>query len=310
MISATDPLGKAFNHTTRVLFQPFDFRKWLVLGFAAFLATLGEGGGSFNVPDFSGGSGGSGGGGGGAFEQEAVEWIRDHFDLVIAIGVTAFVVLLAIGLVVGWLNARGKFIFLDNVAHNEAAIAAPWREYAREGNRLFVFNTLLGLGALLIVAAIGAGAVLLAWDDIRKETFGSGALLALGLASTLLPLFLALIIVNGAMQSFGIPLMYLRRIGAVAALRAAFAEVVFPHLGAVIVYSLLLMVLGLGAAVLAFVAILLTCCLGALPYLNSVLMLPITVFFRALPLYFMEQIGPKYRVIGSRSVEDMADVFR
>ena len=40
-ISATNPIAKAFEHTQRVLFQPFDLKKWFVLGFAAFLATLG-----------------------------------------------------------------------------------------------------------------------------------------------------------------------------------------------------------------------------------------------------------------------------
>jgi len=41
------PFGEAFELTTKILFQPFDLKKWLVIGFAAWLANLG-GGGSFN----------------------------------------------------------------------------------------------------------------------------------------------------------------------------------------------------------------------------------------------------------------------
>jgi hypothetical protein len=35
------PFGEAFELMKRILFQPFDFKKWLVVGFAAWLATLG-----------------------------------------------------------------------------------------------------------------------------------------------------------------------------------------------------------------------------------------------------------------------------
>src|SRR5262249_39647350 len=43
------PFGDAFELMKKVLFQPFDIRKWLVIGFAAWLANVGAGGGgNFN----------------------------------------------------------------------------------------------------------------------------------------------------------------------------------------------------------------------------------------------------------------------
>jgi hypothetical protein len=45
------PFGEAFDLMKRILFQPFDLKKWLVIGFAAWLANLGSGGGGFNYPD-------------------------------------------------------------------------------------------------------------------------------------------------------------------------------------------------------------------------------------------------------------------
>src|SRR2546430_16803654 len=43
------PFGEAFELMKKILFQPFDFTKWLVIGFAAFLANL-SGGFHFNFP--------------------------------------------------------------------------------------------------------------------------------------------------------------------------------------------------------------------------------------------------------------------
>lgn len=42
---------KAFNEMYRLLFKPFRFRYWLALGFIAWLACLGDGGCSFNIPN-------------------------------------------------------------------------------------------------------------------------------------------------------------------------------------------------------------------------------------------------------------------
>jgi len=46
------PFGEAFELMKKILFQPLDLKKWLVIGFAAWLANLGAGGGcNFNYPN-------------------------------------------------------------------------------------------------------------------------------------------------------------------------------------------------------------------------------------------------------------------
>src|ERR1017187_9545305 len=51
-ISVTEPIEPAYDRVKQVLFKPFDFTKWIILGFCAWLAGLGEsgggGGGGFN----------------------------------------------------------------------------------------------------------------------------------------------------------------------------------------------------------------------------------------------------------------------
>ena len=50
-INVVEPVSPALERVKRVLFQPFDLGKWFVIGFCAWLACLGEGGGSgFHVP--------------------------------------------------------------------------------------------------------------------------------------------------------------------------------------------------------------------------------------------------------------------
>ena len=46
--SATDAIGLAIEHVKTVLFRPFDMARWVMLGFIAFVAYLGDGGYSYN----------------------------------------------------------------------------------------------------------------------------------------------------------------------------------------------------------------------------------------------------------------------
>src|SRR5713101_176092 len=142
-ISVVSPVAPAIETTKQMLFRPFDYSKWLVLGFCAWIAHLGEGGGP-NVPNFSGQAGGPGGGGKEGF-RELGNWIQANLPLIIGIALAIFLVALAIGLVFTWLSSRFKFIFVDNIIHDRAAVVAPWREFIREGNSLFWFRFLFGL---------------------------------------------------------------------------------------------------------------------------------------------------------------------
>ena len=63
-ISVTEPVSLAMKKTKEILFAPFNAGKWFTLGFCAWLAYLGSGGGSGFNSNFNSGLRTRGGGGG------------------------------------------------------------------------------------------------------------------------------------------------------------------------------------------------------------------------------------------------------
>jgi hypothetical protein len=136
------PFGEAFELMKKVLFKPFEFKKWLVIGFAAWLANLG-GGGGFNYrynrrEDMQ-------------KLNEAISQIP-HPILVIGVCVLIWFILILIVLF-AWLRARGRFLFIDCIVKNRGAITEPWRDFRKEGNSYFFFSLLVGF-AFLVLAAL------------------------------------------------------------------------------------------------------------------------------------------------------------
>ena len=294
-ISLVDPLTPAIEHTKEVLFRPFDLSKWLALGFCAWLAGLGEGGG--------GGAGGGGRGGGGGRAGglpdfgEAHRWLLEHLAIVVAVGLAACLLLFAIALLVNWLSSRGRFMFLDGVVRNRGAVVEPWREFRREGNSLFWFRLCLGLAAFLLFLAIVAGGVAAAWPDLQSRRFGPPAVVGLLVSvPSIVVLAIAVGCVGVLVKDFVVPIMYLRRLPVLAAWREFHRSLLIDHQGTFVLYILFRILMAMAASVLTLAACCLTCCLVLLPYVGTVILLPLLVFLRTYPLCFLEQFGPKWRV--------------
>ena len=283
-ISAIDPITSAWNHMVRILFKPFEIKKWFVLGFCAFLAQCGESGGS-------GGSGWPNSNSTTSFD-EGKAWVEANFSLVLTILISGIILAILIGLLVSWLSSRGKFMLLDGIVKNRGAIKEPWSEYKTEGNSLFLFSIVIGLLFLLTFSLIAGISVLIAMPDIQSETFGGAGITAIVVGGSLMLLFgLTGIALSAFVKILMVPTMYLKRVRAIEGWKIAWNQLLKGHLGSFILLILMMFLLGLGAGVVAMFALCATCCIGALPYISSVLLLPITVFFVCYALCYIQQFG-------------------
>lgn len=293
MISITDPIQPALDRTRRILFRPFSWRKWFVLGFSVFLAHLGEGG-SFNYQGnpFDRGAGAA------PDLGPARDWALGHLPLVIALGATLFVLILALAVLFQWLSSRGTFMFLDGVARDEAEIAEPWARFRDLGNRLFRFRLLLllaGLGLLIVCGGLG---LLIALPDLHARAFGPSALAGVVVAGgLLLPGALVLAVIGWLLRDFVAPIMYRWNLGTGEAWAMLRRELLPGNRWRFVGFYLMVFLLWIPASLLILAGCCLTCCVAVLPYLSSVAFLPIFVFFRCYSLGFLEQFGEDWRVI-------------
>ena len=301
------PLESALGTTRRILFKPFDFGKWLVLGFMAWIYQLGD----LGITPFQGDN---------LKADFPRNWesphtilenlealIRDSLEplsqklfwLVPLVGFLALVSM-ALWVLLTWLSSRGSFLFLNGVATNLTEVAGPWNEFAREGNSLFRFRLVLGLGGCVLTLSLLAGAVLM-----QALSFGpnaGSAWLAFGLLLTpALLCALGLWLIGSLTEDFVVPIQYLRRCGC----RTAWG-VLLGHMSrfptAFLLYLLIQIPLSIatGLAVFAFAVITCCgCCLLFVPYLSTVILLPVFVLHRAYPLHFLAQLGPEWNAFGS-----------
>jgi hypothetical protein len=281
------PFGEAFELTNKILFQPFDLRKWVVIGFAAFLAGHFAGVG-FNFPSpFAN------------FQSHRTthEVIAPHFDqwkpwLVPAVVVLALLFLTLV-IALAWLKARGNFIFTDCVVRNQAAIAEPWRKYRKEGNRYFLFLLAVMSAVLLLGGLMLASVIELGW--LKQGASDTVSITSIGLIVSLFVFWASIAIFFSIATYFMVPVMYRRRCRAGEAFRDV-TLLIWHHLGSFFLFCLFGIVLILAVLMIGAVVTCATCCLAALPYVGTVILLPLFVCLRAFGLVFLRQFGPEYDV--------------
>jgi hypothetical protein len=286
-ISVVEPITPAWNHMVRILFKPFAFKKWLALGFCAFLAQCGEQGGN----GFSGFQNQSGSN----RVDDAKIWIENNVGLFVTILAGGILLFLLISLLIAWISSRGKFMLIDGIVKNRGAIKEPWAEYKAEGNSLFLFSLVLGFALLFVLAIIVGLATLIALPDIQNDTFGSGAIAAIVVGGGLLLVYLlGCILLSFFVKVLLVPTMYLKRVGAIEGWKIAWNQLLKGHAWQSILLLLMMFLLAIGAGTVAMFAVCLTCCIAALPYVGSVVLLPITVFFVCYALCYIQQFGTEW----------------
>jgi hypothetical protein len=284
------PFGEAFELTNKILFQPFDLKKWLVIGFAAFLSGHFAGVG-FNFPlpvsNFQSHR----------VTQEMIPASLGQWKPWLVVMVVLFaLVLFALVIALTWLKARGNFIFTDCIVRNQAAIARPWREYRKEGNSYFLFLLAVMSSVLLLLAAMLASFIGLVW--LKPQSSETLPITSIGLIVLLFVFWVSIVILVSVVSYFMVPVMYRRRCCASEAFRDI-TLLIKHNLGCFFLFCLFSVVLILAVLMIGGIVTCATCCLAALPYVGTVILLPVFVCLRAFGLMFLRQFGPDYDVWAS-----------
>ena len=299
-ISVTTPVTQAIERVRQVLFNPFDLGKWFVIGFCAWLAGLGEqrGGGSgghFNTNSNHGSD-----------IHQQFEHARSYVleNLAWIVPLTLFIVVLVLVLVIffTWLNSRGKFMFLYCVALNRAEIAEPWNRFEAQANSLFWFRLALWAISLVFTLPLVVFMIIIALSMFRNDGWNFAGILLLGalfMASCVIGFFFFLI--RKFTIDFVVPIMYLRGNRCLEAWRE-FRRLLRSNLGNFVLYLLFQLVIALVTTVMVLVIMVVccpVCCFLMIPYVGTVLLLPIIMFKRAYSLHYLAQYGPSYNVFPS-----------
>jgi hypothetical protein len=286
------PFSKAWTRMNQALFKPFDIAKWFVLGFTAFLADLADGphsNGIFNYKDRFG-----------MRELEdlpnqAWQWFTDNpgWFVFIIIGIGLIFV---ITIFVTWLSSRGKFMFLDNVVYNRAQVVKPWHEFRSQGNSLFLWRFIFGIACFAVFAII-ALIYIFSFRRFFAEDFA--IINIIGLILPILILVLIISYISLFLNNFVVPIMYKNRLSTMQAW-GKFLIIFNQFPVQYIVFGIIMLFLYIFFIIVVVLTGVFTCCCGfllvALPYIGSVVTLPIFYTFRAYSLEFFEQFGPDYKI--------------
>lgn len=290
--------GNAWARTHRLLFKPFDIGRWFVIGFSAWLAMMGKGGGG-NFPDMSNVFDSEKANVGNELQTLAQElqtlllkpWV---IGLIVAIVTFSFL----LGILFCWLRSRGDFMFVHHLYQPKSSIKDCWQRSKQHANSLFQWRILFFLIALGFLAFEGY----LLWKQlispfIRADYEWSPSL-AMPLfihIALLIVILIALQVIILFLKDFVVPIMYWQNCSASTAWTSVLA-LCNQHPFSVIGYLLCLILWAFLGGLAIVLVLLCTCCIAliplVLPYISAVVMLPYTLFLRAYPIYFLSQWRP------------------
>jgi hypothetical protein len=315
---------RAFKRMVIILFRPFDLAKWFFLGFCAWLATFISSqstGMGFESPRFNAPSPKATGHtssefsdfikdlflGGGSFSGK----ISNYFDVpqyviwwIIFGTLTAILVGIVVYLVFAWISCRFKFVFVENLAKNQFKISELWFKYKKLGNS--AFKWFLGFFAISFIFTI-LGFVVIAsivypvfLDYLRNDIFDISVSSIAVLAVAISIFFIGALILSFAFYFFNqfvIPIMYKKQISS----KMAYKDLLHL-LGATPFTFIKFWLLQIAANIICGIAVVLfvvcTCCIAiipmVIPYLGTVVILPVVVFQRLQAMELLAAFGAEY----------------
>jgi len=289
--------SQAFEGMTAVLFRTFDITRWFSIGFCAWLAYIGS---QNAMPNFNQA---------GAVSAES---LKQQIDGVLRHGVTMLadtqklvfgaaimLIALALALLFCRLRSRGDFMFLHRWYRPDAPISQCWWASRAAGRELFVWRVYFFLIAALLfalTAAFGYGMVVRPYVVAGYQWHASLVKPAIACVTVSALLGMVVQVIAHLTKAFVVPVMYWHGVSASRAWLAVFSlcnQYPFAVLG----YLCCGMACAVCAGFVILAAGLLTCCVGfiplLLPFLNAVLLLPYTYFFRGYAVCFLSQWRPE-----------------
>jgi MFS family permease len=281
------PFGEAYERMKKILFRPFDISKWFIIGFAAFLAgNFGGGFSGFGWPNRLNNLHA-------AHQNQMTP--GSHLEPWAIVAIAALVVFIfALVIVWIWLLSRGRFIFTDCIVQNRGAIAQPWREFRKEGNSYFLF-TLAVAAASTLFFALFALAICVPLGLLGGASHPANTLFVVIFGALFFMIWICAAMFIGLASYFMVPVMYVQRCRALEAFREM-CRLMAHNLAPFVLFCLFWIVLIMAMVIVSGVVACLTCCIAALPYIGTVILLPIFVWLHTFSFCFLRQFGPEYDV--------------
>ena len=304
-VSVIDPIGPALETVKTILFRPFDLGKWFIIGFCAWLAQLGN-------PRGGGGGGGGGNGGGSSSVREqfyqAKEYVIANLNWIIPLTIVVVVIGIVVWFFFKWLSSRGQFMFLHCVAHNKAEVTNPWHKFRQHANSLFIFRIILGLIGFLTI-----GLPFLLVIGLIVMMIASDGAVIIGVAGGIT---IGVLILGGAIifaliskftKDFIVPIMFLRTTSCIEGWRE-FLTILSVNKARFTLYILFQIALTIMIGIILWMGMCLACCLCCfisifllIPYIGTVILLPVFVFTRSYSLLYLKQYGPEFDVFSQQT---------
>jgi len=294
-MNMTEALGLAFARMKRMLFQPFEFKKWLCLGVIIFLEVLLQGGG---------GNAGSPSQGAPPNISEVVNHVRDwvvtHLAFVLPLAILGIILWISLMILLTWLQSHGTMMLIRAVAVDDPRIGVNWSETKRPAFSLFLFRIALVIVGFVLFLAIVFGAIMQVMAVAATGAAGPGPYLLGLIPVLLLAVCMSFVfwLIGALLRNFVAPLMYVFDINCLDAWRE-FRGLCRGNVLMLVTFLLIRFVYFVPFFIATVLTGCCTCCIGFLPVVHHTLFAPFYVFDRAYSLYVLESASPKYQIIQS-----------
>ena len=200
-------------------------------------------------------------------------------------------------------------MFLDNVVFDRAEVKKPWYDFRKEGNSLFLWRLVYGL----IVFVVVFGSLVMAFLVIKNMYYehlslSDKVMSILGMVLYFFVIFVLSAYISLFLNDFVVLIMYKYRLTTSKAwLR--FLPLLSRNLGHFILYGLFIFVLIILIVIAVIIFGFVTCCIGFLfliiPYIGSVVFLPVSYTYRAFSIEYLQQFGEEYKVFPEEHPDDL-----